>query len=496
MRKFVLSLLILAFVMSGCTIKIKAPNLNDNDTGEHIPDDTLTPEAPVNPDDSEPTIVPENPEPTVTPENPKTEIDETKLVGSDNDLLRINIFTNDNSTPTNQGVYHQGSVTLTEQNPEKIIKDSMGMKIKVRGNSTSAPDKKPYKIKFDQAQSFFGLEAAKDWILLANYFDKTNIRNYLAYKLANKLDNLDFQPSYIFVDVYLNNSYQGMYMLTEQIEANNGRVDIKNHLNSNGISSFLLEADARAVDEYAGYEDKCYFNVGNYYMTMKYPSADDYIEALESNDTTYINEYEKNVLWVRNFMVNVNNSIKSNDYNRIEQYIDVDSFIDYYIVQEFFKNVDVGSTSQYYVIDQNDSQVRLKCGPVWDFDISSGVVDNSASDIYTNYTYAELYVKSVDYFYSQLLTNQTFLQKLKSRYKEVRSLLVETIAEIEIIKNDLAKAQNRNLHKWELPTQRRYWIEIYAISKTYYNIRTLNGHYNHLTKCLNERLTILDKYYS
>lgn len=475
MKKILIILILL--ILSGCTITVEKPNLNN---------------PPTVVDPNNPTIPP-NP---TNPEVPKTEIDETKLVGSDNDLLRVNIFTNDNSTPTELGVYHEGYVTLTEQNTNKVIKNEMSMNIKVRGNSTSAPDKKPYKIKFDTAQSFFGLEAAKDWVLLANYFDKTNIRNYLAYKLANKLDNLDFQPSYIFVDVYLNDAYQGMYMLTEQIEANKGRVDIKNNTNSNGISSFLLEADTRSVNEYSGYENKCYFNIGDYNIALKYPSADDYLKALELNDTAYKKEYEKNILWVRTFMSNTNNALLSNDYKSIEKYFDVDSFIDYYIVQEFFKNVDVGSTSQYYVIDQSDKEVKIKCGPVWDFDISAGVVDNSVSSIYTTYTNTELYVKYVDYFYYMLLNNKTFLEKLQTRYKEVRSLLIETIEEIEILKNDLAKAQIRNLERWELPNERRYWIESYAMSKTYYNIKDLNGHYDLLSKTLNERLNILDKYYN
>ena len=127
---------------------------------------------------------------------------------------------------------------ITEQNTKNVIHETTEMKIRVRGNSTSAPDKKPYKLKFNKAQSLFGLKAAKDWVLLSNYFDKSNIRNYLAYDLANKLDNLNYQPSSIFVDVYINNEYLGLYTLSEQVEANRGRVDIEDDFNEDGISSF------------------------------------------------------------------------------------------------------------------------------------------------------------------------------------------------------------------------------------------------------------------
>ena len=100
------------------------------------------------------------------------------------------------------------------------------MRIKLRGNSTLGAAKKPFRIKFDSKQSLFGLEKSKDWVLLANYYDKSNLRNYLAYLTANKMTNLGFQPSSIFVDVYFNGEYYGLFTLCEQMEVNPGRVDI------------------------------------------------------------------------------------------------------------------------------------------------------------------------------------------------------------------------------------------------------------------------------
>ena len=110
----------------------------------------------------------------------------------------------------NTDEYTKGSLSITEQDETKVILDSKAMGIKLRGNSTRAALKKPFKIKFDKKQSLFGLKAAKKWVLLANYYDKSNIRNYLAYLTANKLTYLGFQPSSIFVDVYLNNNYYGL----------------------------------------------------------------------------------------------------------------------------------------------------------------------------------------------------------------------------------------------------------------------------------------------
>ena len=134
----------------------------------------------------------------------------THFLGSDNDVYRINITTENNEFPVDKENYVNGSLNITEQDENTVIKESMDMRIKLRGNSTLGAAKKPFRIKFDSKQSLFGLEKSKDWVLLANYYDKSNLRNYLAYLTANKMTNLGFQPSSIFVDVYFNGEYYGL----------------------------------------------------------------------------------------------------------------------------------------------------------------------------------------------------------------------------------------------------------------------------------------------
>ena len=97
----------------------------------------------------------------------------THYLGSDNDVYRINITTKDNQFPEDKENYVSGSLNVTEQDQNKVIQTDMNMKIKLRGNSTFSADKKPFKIKFDDKQSMFGLEKSKEWVLLANYLLKT-----------------------------------------------------------------------------------------------------------------------------------------------------------------------------------------------------------------------------------------------------------------------------------------------------------------------------------
>lgn len=466
MKKYIILILLLFIMLCGCATN------EENKENEAI-------------DKNEPEV-----------NNPTTKQEKIAFLGSDNDLYRINITTNNNDLPQNEDEYIQGSLNITEQNTSIYLKDDLNVKIRLRGNSTKDPEKKPYKIKFDEKESLFGLTAAKEWVLLANYYDKTNIRNFLAYRTASKLNSFDFQPSYIFVDLYLNNEYHGLYMLSEQMEANEGRVDIQNKISSDGIKSFLIEADWRSISEYSGYENECYFLLRSYAFKFKYPNANNYLEALKNFNTEVAGEYITNISWAMDYMKDVANAIDSNDYNKFSKFIDINSFIDYYLIQEFFKNVDTGGTSQFYIIEHCENSSILKCGPVWDFDIAMGVVGQSqTSNEYALYKNSDLYAKEADYFYKQLFKNETFVQKVKERYSLVRPVLLEIFDEIQNIETILTKAQERNLAKWPLPTQRRDWIEIYAMGDEYYSLTSSSQHYRYLEEFLRERLITLDRYY-
>ena len=431
------------------------------------------------------------------------------FLGSDNDVYRINITTKDNAFPVDKENYVKGSITVTEQNTDIVKHEEMAMKIKLRGNSTLDADKKPFKIKFDSKQSLFGLEKSKDWVLLANYYDKANVRNYLAYITANKMGNLNFQPSYIFVDVYFNNEYYGLFLLTEQMEVNPGRVDVEDNVSSSGVNSFLIEADERAKSEYAGFQGRCYVTSGGYDFALKGPDADDYVEAYNilfgdeqvdqeeyAEAQEVYNQFEKDTAWLQDFMDSVSDAIYDLDFDRIKQLIDVDSFVDYYLVQEMFKNVDVGSTSQFYVIDQGNETVKLSMGPVWDFDIGAGVVDETSSSTYTTYARTELFVRYRDYYYRELFKIDEFEQLVKERYSETRdAVFAQVDHELDVVLNTLENAQQRNIERWPLTNERKTWVELYALSENYYAISSLQGHYDHLDATLVDRLSILDRNY-
>ena len=178
-----------------------------------------------------------------------------------------------------------------------------------------------------------------------------------------------------------------------------------------------------------------------------------------------------------------------------ENYVDVDSFIDFYLVQEFFKNVDVGSTSQFYVIDQTDEVVKLKAGPVWDFDIACGIVDSSRGNYYA-YEYNDLWMRERDYYCKALFEDHAFHERVSERYAEIREDVVLSIFdEMALVLDILEKAQQRNIQRWPLTKERKTWVEQYALSNAYLDIDSLEGHYDLITDTLSDRLSILDKEY-
>lgn len=410
----------------------------------------------------------------------------------------INIITDDLSvTPDNldKEVYTPGYVSIINYLNGEYVMDLSNQKmgIRMRGNSTTGALKKAFRIKFDSKQSVLGKSKAKSWVLLANYFDKSNLRNYLAYTMAQKMENLEFQPSAIFVEVNFNNTYQGLYLLSEQMETGEGRVDIENQYDIDGYPGYFFELDERLDDEGSGaildYDyfvlnnvESSYGAIYNWCLEYKYPDPE-----ILTNEIKYRAEYLFN---------NANRAIKKlitkSDSLDYEEYIDVDSFIDYYLVQELFKNVDVASTSQFYVIKPGG---KIQMGPVWDFDIALGVVGSYVYDVYNN---IDLFVRYRDPWYNCLFLSPYFLEKVTNRYSEIKDTIINDVYEsIDNLLQKYEKAFNKNAQCWPLNYQSYdppMFIEA-NYSPYYMALNSFEEHYQYLKDQLKLRIEILDANY-
>lgn len=235
--------------------------------------------------------------------------------------------------------YPNNTVTLTTNNTSSIFSN---VEIKGRGNFTWAQAKKPYQIKLDQKTDLFDLKPAKKWLLLANYLDGTHLRNDLAFHLA-KIIGEPYALSGYFVELYFDNQYHGLYYLTEKVEVDKSRVNLKDD------TGILVE-----LDNVYGEAEGCYYDINNNCLTISDAVNPD---TAKNSMQTFIDSFNK-----------LQAAIKEKNFDLVNEIIDVDSFVRYYLLNELIVNPDAYSTSFFLYQDGG----KIHAGPGWDFDIAFG----------------------------------------------------------------------------------------------------------------------------
>ena len=382
----------------------------------------------------------------------ETETRDISFVMSAYDLLpqipAIYITTNQNEEINSNEVYVQASMTLdSDENPLFPTIEDASLGIRLRGNSTLYMPKKSYRIKFDEKTKLLSDYAENDWVLLANYTDQTLVRNYVAYHMGTKLE-MEFVPTYRFVDLYINGEYQGNYMLSDQIEVTNDCLDIEENT-TNIDTGYLVEYDLGLYRVGLENSGENYFLLNGIPFVIKSPNFEDphYQEAQKE----YIETYFHNLY---NVLVN------KEDYR---PYIDLDSWIDWFIVSEVFKNVDSGYSSVYFY---KDAGGKLKMGPLWDFDLSSGNQGHLGDDIRgPEGWYTARGDKNI--FFNLLMEYESFKIALKARWNEVYDpTLLSVLDDVLRVSDSITHSRYRNFEKWDVIGKNFDWYtakEVYAL---------------------------------
>ena len=290
-------------------------------------------------------------------------------------------------------------MTVSTDNCEaKYVMNNVAGGIRFRGNGTMTYPKKAFRIKFSSKSNMLGLNGgakAKSWVLLADYADQSMMRNASALYMGNSLLNYsnNYASDYKHVNVYLNGEYNGVYLLAEQQQANKNRVNINEAATDyTGTDvGYLLE-----LDSYANQEDY-YFSIGNNWgdtvSGVNLPKKDYSIktDVYDNAQKEYIRKYLGNVY--KAFMQAVNgqglkvldenhdlvDSPYDNQFDTLNTMIDLESVFKMYVLHELIKTVDVGFSSFYMFVDFSSTSKypRLTFGAPWDFDWSSGNVNES-----------------------------------------------------------------------------------------------------------------------
>ncbi len=355
----------------------------------------------------------------------ETNVHETTSIESE--LPVMEIVTQNNEPIVEKNTYIRGVLTI-----DGI---SYSMKIRGRGNASwNHFPKKSYRIKLNEGASLFGLPENRDWVLASNYADKSLIRNCVAHTIAASLSGLEYTPTHFPVNLYLNGQYLGVYTFADKIEEGNGRLELGNMTvtEENGDVGFLLEIGWDFDEENVYNRD--YFDTEKAYrIFVKEP------EIREANSPEF--------LCLKNYIISMENAIISND--GWENYIDVDSWIDWLIVNELTFNTESSFYRSCYM--WRPSGGKLKLGPVWDFDMAFG---NHYGDLagYDGWCTTESTYQFIsENWMNYLMRYPAFTNRLTVRWNEVKETLLTTALEaVERYAVMLDGDQQRNFEVWDI----------------------------------------------
>lgn len=358
------------------------------------------------------------------------------------ELPIIRIETDNHEEVVEKELYLPCSVTISNTETAYMFENRRG-KIRGRGNSTWNFDKKPYKLKFESKTDLFGNGAAKTWTLIANYYDRSLIRNELAYKVGAQFDYIkDTTTTVQSAELYFNGVYQGVYLICEQNEVGKTRVNIEDALTPVAADTgYLLELNDSFTLEDDGIEGRDWFRINTLPYVIKSPDFD---------KVTDESEIYKYVDYIKGYMQECDNALTSKNYASVQQFIDVNTFADSYILNELFKSVDVGVSSFFLYKDVNG---KLCSGPVWDYDVTCGNWDFSDSR-YSNV----LWAKESNYWYAELLKYDEFVQLVSQRLENYKERIINTINESIAGLSSYENSFLRNFERWNIMGQ-TIWYE-------------------------------------
>lgn len=336
-------------------------------------------------------------------------------------------------------------VYIISDNGTKLLEDeSTG--VRGRGNASWGFPKKPYRLKFSEKRSPLNAPAkAKKWTLISNYGDKTLMRNILAFEVSRRM-GMAYTPFCHPVDLILNGEYKGCYQLCDQIEVAPNRVDITKMEATDVSGDNLTGGYLIEIDAYAYGESSMFTSNRGTPVTIKSPDDD----KIVSEQSKYIKDFF-NTMEAAVFASNY-----TNENSGYRKYLDLDSFLRFFLVGEFAGNTDT-YWSVYMYKDRNNG--KLYTGPVWDYDLAfdndnrTYPINNLWSYIYN--TNGSVASGSVRDMVTRVVTNDSAAhQRLIEIWDEAcathgidKTSLLEYVANTKTL---LDESQQLNFKRWKI----------------------------------------------
>jgi len=286
-----------------------------------------------------------------------------------------------------------GSVSIFDADGNKLFHDCMNLR--GHGNVSWSRDKKSWTMKFDKETSILGMKAGTDYVALANAGDYSQLRNKITLDFAKDL-GLAYTPNAEFALFFINDEFQGLYLITERVEVSSERVGVDRAKKSKkgNVIPFVDEAlDLRGFDILNNKQNvldtgilfreegvrrrfeemKCGFSMNDdsRYVEIQYPAVAD--RKLVETASEYMNSVQRAI-------EAEDGCVEFADGTRHSylELLDVDSYARKYLIEEISKNKDGNGNSSYYYINNLSTDPIVHAGPAWDYDIAYGNLGNNA----------------------------------------------------------------------------------------------------------------------
>lgn len=411
------------------------------------------------------------------------------LDGSDLPIVTINTL--DQSIPYGDKINVKLNIL---QNDIIYFEGNAG--INVRGASSSGYPQQPYSFETrddngeNKDVSILGMPEENDWLLISNFNDRSLIRNTLALHLFDKMGN--YSPATRLCEVFIDSSYKGIYVLAEKIKRDKNRVNIAK-LNPEDTTGDQLTGGYILQQNLRGDNDSFQSN----YSPIDHPELDVHF-LYEYPDAETINSTQKT--YIAGFVDSLESRLYSNTFTDADQgyrrFLDVPSFIDYFLVNEVARNADGFKKSIFYNKDRFSKGNKLKAGPVWDFDWAwKNLGICSLYDNFNGSGWAHLNNdcgadNNSSGWYIRMLQDSTFANELRCTYLQYRKTILDTVYlsnYIDSIHLLVSNAHVRHFDRWRTLGVSGPAPEIGAIATTY------AAELDTLKSWINTRIRWLDK---
>jgi hypothetical protein len=315
------------------------------------------------------------------------------------------------------------TVKVVSDNPEySFEKTSYNDQIRGRGNTSWNEPKKPYRIRFNEYTSMFGLTAARNWVLLADY-KHAPIISAIGFELGQRFNGSLFPNHYVYVGVVLNGEYQGIYFLTEHMRVAPGRIEI------DPVNDYLVEIDF-------SYDDYPRFRTPNLQLPVMIKSPE-YGDDIQDSRYQFVVE-SINELDTALSDVNFPN-------NNWKDLIDIDTIIDYYMINEVIQNADFGIKNLllYKVAGQ-----KIKISHLWD--IAWSFVTYLDPEFPSSYLHSS--GELGNFGFTRFFYDQAYVEKYKKRWNEKMAIILSMTEFIDQKHDELKAAYSIEYRRWYYST--------------------------------------------